>query len=61
MSNGSGGAGVSAVLPERLVPEHVHVDGHSLLIDDDEIDLRAVDRIAIVGAGKAAGAMAVGA
>jgi hydroxypyruvate reductase len=52
-------AGVRAVLPSRLVPEHVRVDGHSLVMGDDAIDLRAVRRIAIVGAGKAAGAMAV--
>ena len=52
-------AGVAAVLPDRLVPEHVHVDGNWLLIGDDEIDLASVDRIAIVGAGKAAGAMGV--
>ncbi len=52
-------AGVAAVLPERLVPEHVQVDGNWLLIDDDTIDLAEVNRIAIVGAGKAAGAMAV--
>jgi glycerate 2-kinase len=52
-------AGVAAVLPERLVPEHVQVDGNWLLIDDDAIDLAQVNRIAIVGAGKGAGAMAV--
>ncbi len=52
-------AGVAAVLPERLVPEHVRVDGDWLLIDDDAVDLYRIERIAIVGAGKAAGAMAV--
>ena len=52
-------AGVAAVLPERLVPEHVQVDGNWLIIDDDSFDLTTVQRIAIVGAGKAAGAMAV--
>jgi hydroxypyruvate reductase len=52
-------AGVAAVLPERLVPEHVHVDGDWLLIGDESIDLRSIERIAIVGAGKAAGAMAI--
>jgi hydroxypyruvate reductase len=51
-------AGVAAVLPERLVQSHVHRDGDVLLIDDEAIDLRGVRRIAIVGAGKAAGAMA---
>lgn len=52
-------AGVAAVLPERLIPQHVRVDGNWLLVGDELIDLRAVERIAIVGAGKAAGAMAV--
>lgn len=52
-------AGVAAVLPERLIPGHVSVDGNWLIVGDEEIDLRPVERIAIVGGGKAAGAMAV--
>ena len=52
-------AGVAAVLPERLVPEHVRVDGDWLVVGDDTLDLRPIERIAIVGAGKAAGAMAI--
>jgi hydroxypyruvate reductase len=52
-------AGVEAVLPAHVVPEHVHCDGQSLIIDDEAIDLQRVRRIAIVGGGKAAGAMAV--
>ncbi len=52
-------AGVAAVLPERLVPEHVRVDDDWLVVGDDTVDLRCVERIAIVGAGKAAGAMAI--
>src|SRR3954454_24013769 len=52
-------AGVAAVLPERLIPENVRADGDWLIIGDDEIDLQEVGRIAVVGAGKAAGAMAV--
>ena len=52
-------AGVAAVLPERLVPENVQVDGDWLAVGDDVVDLRVVGRIVIVGAGKAAGAMAV--
>jgi hydroxypyruvate reductase len=51
-------AGVEAVLPKTLVPEHVRIDGHWLAVGDEVIDLRGVGRIAIVGAGKAAGAMA---
>jgi hydroxypyruvate reductase len=52
-------AGVQAVLPERLITSHVRRDDYMLLIDDEAIDLHGVRRIAIVGAGKAAGAMAV--
>ena len=46
-------AGVRAVQPARLVPDVVSVDGQTLWIGSQEIDLRAIDRIAIVGAGKA--------
>ena len=52
-------AGVAAVQPARLIREHVRVDGDVLHVGDEAIDLRHVGRIAIVGAGKAAGAMAV--
>jgi glycerate 2-kinase len=52
-------SGVAAVLPERLIPEHVRVDGNWLVIDEEPIDLRSVGRVAVVGAGKAAGAMVV--
>jgi glycerate 2-kinase len=52
-------AGVAAVLPERLIPENVRVDGNWLAVGDEFLDLRLIGRIAIVGAGKAAGAMAV--
>lgn len=52
-------AGVEAVLPERLIPAHLHVDGNALLLGEHVLDLGKVRRIAIVGAGKAAGAMAV--
>ncbi len=52
-------AGVAAVLPERLIPEHVRVDGDWLAVGDELLNLHSIGRIAIVGAGKAAGAMAV--
>ncbi len=52
-------AGVRAVDPARLVPEHVSIDGDLLRVEDEIIDLRTVRRVAIVGAGKASGAMAV--
>jgi glycerate 2-kinase len=51
-------AGVAAVLPARLIGEHVRVEGDVLQVGDESIDLRHVGRIAVVGAGKAAGAMA---
>jgi hydroxypyruvate reductase len=52
-------AGVAAVAPSRLVPQCVRVDGDILQVGDDAIDLRGDGRIAVVGGGKAAGAMAV--
>ncbi len=52
-------AGVAAVQPARLIRQHVRVDGDVLHLGDEMIHLRQVGRIAIVGAGKAAGAMAV--
>jgi len=51
-------AGVEAVLPERLIQSQVRLDGQVLWIDDEAIDLCGVGRIVMVGAGKAAGAMA---
>ena len=52
-------AGVRAVQPARLVPEVVSVNGQSLWIGSQEIDLHEVDRLAIVGAGKAGAGMAL--
>ena len=52
-------AGVEAVRPARLVPEHFVVEGSTLWIGEREFDLDAIDRIAVVGAGKASGAMVV--
>src|SRR5262249_34162309 len=52
-------AGVAAVLPARLIPQNVRVGGGYLGGGDELIDLRSIGKIAIVGAGKAAGAMAV--
>jgi len=50
-------AGVRAVQPARLIPESVSVDGQTLWIGEQQIDLGAIDRIAIVGAGKAGAGM----
>jgi hydroxypyruvate reductase len=52
-------AGVTAVLPKRLIPENVRVRRRWLTVGEELLDLRSIERIAIVGAGKAAGAMAV--
>src|SRR5690349_17463771 len=52
-------AGVAAVLPAKLVPENVYLDGEWLAIGDMVLNCRAIGRIVVVGAGKAAGAMAV--
>ena len=52
-------AGVKAVQPQRLIPDSVQIDAGILWICEHEIDLRDFDRIVVVGAGKASGAMAV--
>jgi len=52
-------AGVEAVKPERLIPEWLIVDGDSLWIGEQLFDLRAIERLAVVGAGKAGASMAV--
>lgn len=53
-------AGVDGVRSDRLVRENVHVEGDWLVVGDDELDLRAIDRIVVVGAGKAGAGMARG-
>jgi glycerate 2-kinase len=52
-------AGVEAVKPRVLIPQFVGVDGDLLLMGDEEFDLRKIERICVVGAGKAGGEMAV--
>ena len=51
-------AGLAAVRSERLVREFIHLDGRWLRIGDDAIDTGAVNRIVVVGAGKAGAGMA---
>lgn len=53
-------AGVDAVRSDRLVRENVRVQGDLLIIADEEIPLASIDRIIIVGAGKAGAGMATG-
>ena len=53
-------AGVDAVRSDRLVQANVKIDGDVLRIVDHEFQLRDIERIAIVGAGKAGAGMALG-
>lgn len=50
-------AGVRAVQPELLIPEHVRVEGQTLWLAEQPLDLSTLDRIVIVGAGKAGAGM----
>lgn len=52
--------GVDAVRSDRLVQANVKIDGDVLRIVDHEFPLSDIDRIAIVGAGKAGAGMALG-
>lgn len=51
-------AGVDAVRAERLIAEWVQVDSQVLHIGDERIPLDRINRLCVVGAGKASGAMA---
>jgi hydroxypyruvate reductase len=51
-------AGLDAVRSERLMREAVQVSGDTLVIDGEPLDLRPVQRIAVVGGGKAGAGMA---
>lgn len=53
-------AGVDGVDSARLVRQAVHVTGDTLSVADETIDLNAVRRIVVVGAGKAGTGMAAG-
>jgi len=53
-------AGVEAVRSDRLVREQLIVDGDELRIGEQSLSLRDIDRIAVVGAGKAGAGMAAG-
>ena len=51
-------AGLRGVDSGQLVREHMQLDGKHLCIGDETIDLDSIERIAIVGAGKAGAGMA---
>jgi glycerate 2-kinase len=53
-------AGLDAVRSDRLVEQTVRVDGRTLHVGDESVDLDHVGRIAIVGGGKAGAGMAAG-
>jgi len=53
-------AGVDAVRSDRLVRDHVSIEGSELRIGDDVISLGEIGRIAVVGTGKAGAGMAAG-
>ncbi len=52
-------AGVQAVTPSRLFRDKVRLEGTCLVVEHVELELSGVRRLVIVGAGKAAAAMAV--
>jgi hydroxypyruvate reductase len=53
-------AGVDAVRSERLIAEHLQVADGCLVIEDEPIPLGEIDRIAVVGGGKAGAGMVAG-
>ena len=52
-------AGVEAVTPARLFRDKVRLEGTCLVVEHVELELSGVRRLVVVGAGKAAAAMAV--
>ncbi len=52
-------AGLQAVTPARLFADKVRLDGRLLSISDLPVDLSCVRRLVVLGAGKAAAAMAI--
>ncbi|MBN2296508.1 MAG: DUF4147 domain-containing protein [Pirellulales bacterium] len=51
-------AGVDAVRSERLIGENLSVDGSTLLVGEEVVELDSIERIIVVGAGKAGAGMA---
>jgi len=51
-------AGVDAVGSESLVRDALRVEGSTLVVGDDRLELEAIGRIVVVGAGKAGAGMA---
>ncbi len=53
-------AGIEAVRSDRLVRAALHVEGDELCVGDELVPLADIDRIAVIGAGKAGAGMAAG-
>ena len=53
-------AGLAAVRSDALVEAALRVDGNTLWVEDESVDLNQVGRIVVVGAGKAGAGMAAG-
>lgn len=53
-------SGVDAVRSDRLVQEQVHVEDQTLWLGDEPLPLTGIERIVVVGAGKASAGMAAG-
>ena len=51
-------AGVAAVLPDKLVREHVRVENSILTVGNQTFDLRSIKNVYVIGAGKASAVMA---
>jgi hydroxypyruvate reductase len=53
-------AGIDAARPENVIAESVSLDGETLRVGEATYDLSVVDRLVVVGGGKAAGGVAAG-
>lgn len=53
-------AGVESVLGDRLVKAYIRTEENQLWVGDQWVDLSEIDRLVVVGGGKAAASMAVG-
>src|SRR5215831_11040400 len=51
-------AGVKSVLPDKLIRDQVKVEGSTLFISSSRFSLDKINRILVVGAGKASAKMA---
>lgn len=52
-------AAIKAVQPSQLLPENIQIRDNQLLLKDNSFQLKEVGAIYVIGAGKAAAAMAL--